>query len=74
MFDNPTVLQLLMQDATEQHRRAAQTRAATRRPAGAARTARQTLASYLVRLGLCLDPAAGGGLSASPGKEARRCA
>ena len=74
MFNHPTLLQLLAQDAAEQHRRAAQTHTSPARPAGTAHTARQTLASYLVRLGLCLDPAAGGGSGASPRKEARRCA
>ena len=74
MFNHPTLLQLLAQDAAEQHRRATQAHAAPGRTTGAARTARQTLASYLVRLGLRLDPAAGGGPGASARKEARRCA
>ncbi len=67
MFNHPTLLQLLAQDAAEQHRRAAQTHTAPARPAGAPSPVRQTLASYLVRLGLRLDPAAGGG----PGASAR---
>jgi len=74
MFNDPTLLQLLAQDVAEQHRLAAQTHSAPARPAGTARTARQALASYLVRLGLRLDPAAGGGPGAPTRKEARRCA
>ncbi len=74
MFNHPALLQLLAQDAAERHRNAAQTQAAPARPTGTASTARRTLASYLVRLGLRLDPAVGGGLGASAGKKARRCA
>ncbi len=74
MFNHPTLLQLLAQDAAEERRRAAQPHVSPARPTGTARTARQTLASYLVRLGLRLDPAAGGGPGASARKEARRCA
>ncbi len=74
MFNHPTLLQLLAQDATEQHRKAAQTHAAAGRPPKESGSIRRTLASYLVRLGLRLDPAAGGDPGASVGKEARRCA
>lgn len=74
MFNHPDLLKLLAHDAIERHRKAAQAHTAAGRPAGAARTARQTLASYLVRLGLRLDPAAGGGLGASAREEARRSA
>ena len=74
MFNHPDLLQLLAQDATDRHRQAALARAAAGRTAGTARTARQTLASYLVRLGLRLDPAAGGGLGAPAREEARRYA
>ncbi len=77
MFNHPVLTQLLAQDAIEQRRRAAQAHAAaslTTKPSG---SIRQTLASHLVRMGLRLDPAAGGslgggGLGASLGKEASR--
>ena len=73
MFNHPDLLQLLAQDATERHRKAAQAHAAGR-PAKKSGSIRQTLASYLVRLGLRLDPAAGGGLGAPAREEARRYA
>ena len=75
MIYHPTLLQLLAQDAMrKQQDRVAQTHAAPARPAGAPSPVRHALASYLVRLGLHLDPAAGGGPGAAPRKEARRCA
>ena len=72
MFNHPYLLQLLAQDAIEQRRNAAQTHAPAGRTAKEPGSIRQTLASYLVRLGLRLDPAEGGDLGASPRKEARR--
>ncbi len=74
MFNHPILLQLLAEDAAEQHRREAQTHAAPGRTTKQSGSIRQMLASYLVRLGLRLDPAAGGGPGASARKEARRCA
>ncbi len=74
MFNNPTLLQLLAEDATNQHRRAAQTHPAASRTPKKSGPVRHALATYLVRLGLRLDPAAGGGPGASARKEARRCA
>ena len=77
MFNHPILIQLLAQDATERHRKAAQAHAAASLTSKQSGSIRQTLASYLVRLGLRLDPAAGGslsggGLGASLGKEASR--
>ena len=74
MFTHPDLMQLLAQDAIERDRNAAQTHAAAGRTAKQSGPIRQTVASYLVRLGLRLDPAAGGGLGAPAGKEARRSA
>ncbi len=77
MFNNPILIQLLAQDAIEQHRKAAQAHAAAALTSKQSGSIRQALASNLVRLGLRLDPAAGGdlgggGLGASLGKEASR--
>ena len=79
MFNHPILIQLLAQDAIEQQRRAAQAHTAAVRTSKQSGSIRKTLASYLVRLGLRLDPAAGGslsggGLGAPARKEARRSA
>ncbi len=71
MFNHPDLLQLMAEQAL-QERRAAQTHVPVGRKAKEPGSIRQTLASYLVRLGLRLDPAAGGGPGASARKEARR--
>lgn len=69
MIGNSTLLELLARDATDGARhpeRAKAAHSATRtgqQPAGGVRRGvRGTVASYLVRLGLRLDPAAGGDL------------
>jgi len=94
MIDNSTLLELLAWDATdgirhpERHAErsmlAASPTAAPRQPAsgacrGVCRSVRGTVASYLVRLGLRLDPAAGGDLGQplsthAAHTEGRRCA
>ena len=73
MFNHPDLLLLMTEQALqERYRNAAQTHAPADRTAKEPGSIRQTLASYLMRLGLRLDPAAGGGLGASARKEARR--
>ena len=79
MFNHPILIQLLAQDAVDRHREAAQAHTAAGMTSKQSGSIRKTLASYLVRLGLRLDPAAGGslsggGLSAPARKEARRSA
>ena len=72
MFSHPILVQLLTQDAIERHRETAESHAAASLASKQSGSIRQTLASYLVRLGLRLDPAAGGGLGAPAREEARR--
>ncbi len=86
MLNNPTLLELLARDATdglrhpERSTRSPSATAAQKRPAGGVRgSVRGTVASYLVRLGLRLDPAAGGDLGQplsvrAAHAEGRRCA
>ena len=69
---HPYIIELLAEQALQERRTAQPALPIDHKRHDDRNAFKRTLASYLVRLGLRLDPAAGGGLGASLGKEASR--
>ena len=74
MFNHPILIQLLAEQALQERRTAQPALPIHHETRDDSNAYKRALASYLVRLGLRLDPAAGGGLGAPAREEARRYA